>query len=271
MTKLNLNKKNKDLLRRNLKLVTMSVFLTTATLGCLEEEASDIPVSDNIIDTNVEAGKIEPIVSTIKVPGEKFNIEAEYTCIELGDKYWRITSDKKIQMKVCTKDLPEDTKVWIDNVHIDTTTVATKKEMDGITQDSMDDHIHNSNMMGFPISNDINYYGINCIEGQNESFIHGTCLGINGINHTELNEKRYLESDYLSRGVYANHMSIIYGLLIQGPNDLEPRGVDVHDDVYITICDTIEFKKEDKGSFYRRYNLDGSFEDFIEKPKIKEK
>lgn len=39
--------------------------------------------------------------------------------------------------------------------------------MNGILQDTMDDRIHNSLMLGFPISDDVCHIGINQIEGQN--------------------------------------------------------------------------------------------------------
>ena len=259
---------NKNLVKRGIYFSGLTLMCLNVT-GCLYEEQADIVETESIIDTNNEDGMVEPIINQVEVPGENFKLEVEYNCLGLEDSKWRITSDKKIQMRVCTNGLPADTKVWIDNIHIDTTIVATKKEMDGIIQDSMDDRIHNSLMIGFPISDTANYYGINIIEGQNDSFIHGSYMGMNGISSGSVDEHRYLESDYLERGVYANHMAVVYGILVQGPNDLEPRGIDVYDDVYIKVCDTIDFKDEYENIKNIKYNLDGSSEEVTAKQKVK--
>ena len=98
--------------------------------------------------------------------------------------------------------------------------------MNGITQDSMDDRIHNSLMYGFPISDTVSFYAVNEIEGQNDTFIHGSSLGFSGYSSGYVDEERYVETDYLEGGVYANKISSAYGLLIQN-GDNEPYGVDV--------------------------------------------
>jgi len=59
--------------------------------------------------------------------------------------------------------LPEGYKVWIDNVHIDTFVEATNPYFNGILQDTMDDRVHTSLIMGFPIDNDTYYSSSNLI------------------------------------------------------------------------------------------------------------
>ncbi len=51
-------------------------------------------------------------------------------------------------------------------------------------------------------------------EGQNTTFIDSFMFGYNGITSVSLPEKRFLESDYLKSGVYANKISSIIDLVI---------------------------------------------------------
>lgn len=173
-------------------------------------------------------------------------------------------------LTINTVGLPENTKVWIDNIHMDTSIVGTQKKMDGITQDTMDDRIHNSKMIGFPISNEIKLYTTNSIEGQDKDFIQGTFFGLSGYSSTgEFKQERYEESDYLEKGVYANKISSIFGLLVQGPNEKEPHGVDISDDINIRVYDTVSVQKGDNIE-YRKYNDDGSYE-VVKKEEAKQK
>lgn len=190
---------------------------------------------DTIDGSNV-AEAFKPQV--LDVPGENFKLVIEYSLDEKTAAEWRITSDKKIYTKVYTQGLTEDTKVYIDNVHTDTTIVSSYASMNGITQDTMDNRIHNSLMLGFPISNTTPFYAVNSIEGQNDTFISGTTLGINGYTSGTVIEKRYTEDVYLKYGVYGNKIASVYGLLIQ-KGDEEPYGVDVSSDVVVLASNTI--------------------------------
>ena len=109
--------------------------------------------------------------------------------------------------------------------------------MNGITQDSIDDEIHNSLMYGFPISDTTKYRAINIIEGQTISFISSPAYG-SDTTEKSISEERYTEDDYLKRGVYANKISSLYGLLIQKDNE-EPYGVDVSSEVIVLVTNTI--------------------------------
>lgn len=214
----------------------------------------------DIIDSNDENELETGITKQLEIPNESFKLEAHYECVGLKDKKWRITDDKKMLLSINTAGLPEGTKVWIDNIHIDTSIVATVPQFNGVMQDTMDDRIHNSTMMGFPISDTTKFLSINQIEGQSDTFIQGTVYAYQGTGGGSVEQQRFLESNYLEKGVYANHIGIVYGLLIQGKDDLEPRGIDVYDDIYIRVYDTIEF--EDNGKItYSVYDTDGNYEE----------
>lgn len=234
MKNLKINKtKIKALALSGLILVSSSAFI-----GCGREVYTDETEIYDYINPNSEEIVIEPQI--LDVPGETFKLVIEYSVDADARKKWRITDNKKLYTKVYTQGLPEGKKVYIDNVHTDTSIVSTKEQMNGITQDSMDDRIHNSLMYGFPISDTVSFYGVNEIEGQNSTFITGSFYGFSGYSSVTIDEERYKESDYLKAGVYANKISSSYGLLIQD-GDLE-----LSSDILVLVSNTIE-KKYDNG------------------------
>ncbi len=238
------------------KVLGLSIALTTASMTCgcgdkvVIEDQTEIY---DYIDSNDGDIRIKPQV--LEVPGEDFNLVVEYSLDEDTSKKWKITANKEIFTKTYTKGLPDDTKVWIDNIHTDISIVSSYECMDGITQDSLDDRIHNSLMYGFPISDNVCHYANSKIQGQNKDFIEGSYWGFEGYGSGEIKQKRYEESDYLSKGVYANLITSSYGLLIQ-KGDNEPYGVDVPSNILILINNEIT-KTDDSGEkttyIYDRY------------------
>lgn len=267
--KIKVNQKNiAKTMKKGFKAVAMATVLTLMLSGC-DEELSNNPEEMDIIDTNSEDDILNGYTKEVEVPGENFKLQVKYNCVGLEDRKWTITSDKKLMLTINTIGLSEDTKVWVDNIHMDTSIIASKNYMNGITQDSMDDRVHSSKVIGFPISDTTSLISVNGIEGQNDTFIQGTVYGINGNSSGSVSEHRFLETDYLERGVFANKVSSIYGLFIQGPNDKEPRGVDAWDDIYIRVYDTVRMQT-DEGIKYRKYDENGQYEETSEE-QVKQK
>ncbi len=230
---------------------------------------TDIESQYDVIDSQGEDVKILPQV--LDVPGEDFKLVVEYSLDENSARKWTITDNKKLYTKVYTQGLPKDVKVYIDNVHTDTSIVASDDYMDGILQDSMDDRIHNSLMLGFPISDDVCYYAVNEIEGQNDSFISGSYYGFYGHSSGHVEERRYVEEDYLKCGVYANEISSAYGLLIQ-VGDEEPYGVDVSSDIVVLANNTVVKNYESGRKEIKTYDRNGYYKvETIEPEKTKSK
>lgn len=242
------NKENLEKLKKKGKyvLVAAAVVGTISLTGCSATELStNNNVSYDTIDTTDTEALEEGITQVLDVPGEDFKLVVQYKCELQEDERWTVTSDKQLNMEVRTDSLPSDTKVYIDNIHTDTTICSYYPQIDGITQDTMDDRIHNSQMLGFPIGNDTYYYGVDAIEGSNDSFVQSTTYAYTSYyGKSEYKLKRYTESDYLELGVYANKFQFVYDLLIQGPNDETPRCVSVNTDFIVNITSTLEDEKE---------------------------
>lgn len=260
-------KVNRRLLK-SLACLGCCVVMSTGLSGCTEKVVmDDAEAIYDVIDSNGE--NIEIIPQEIDVPGESFKLVVEYSLDDNASKKWRITDNKKITTKVYTKGLPEDVKVYIDNVHTDTTIVSTKEAMNGILQDTMDDRIHNSLMYGFPISDTTCLISVNEIEGQNDTFISGSIYGFQGYYSGSVSEKRFTESAYLECGVYANKISSAYGLLIQ-KGDNEPYGIDVSSDIVILACNTITKVDSLGNETIYTYDRNGDYET-TSKQKVKVK
>ena len=259
---------------KNPKRLTALLLTGTLSIGTLASCGYSSVVEDqteiyDVIDSNnLDEIVIEPQV--LDVPGEDFKLVVEYSLDEDTRKKWRITDNKSIYTKVYTIGLDENTKVYIDNIHTDTSIVSSKEAMNGIPQDSMDDHIHNSLMYGFPISDNISYYAKTIIDGQNDTFIKGSSYGFNGYSSGTIVERRHSEQEYLAAGVYANKISSAYGLLIQ-KGEAEPYGVDVSSDIIVIVCNQIVEKDKDGNIIIYTYERNGSYTTESQDVKVKTK
>lgn len=242
----------------------LTIVLTTMSLtGCGE----DVYVPDAEEKYDILDLEDRYLKQTLTVPEEDFKLVIEYVPGEEVEK-WTVTDNKELYTKVYTEGLPADTKVWIDNVHTDISLIATRGTMNGITQDSMDDRIHNSLMYGFPISDTTTFFGDTKIEGENSTFITGSSYGFNGYNSGSITERRHSEKEYLEAGVYANKISSAYGLLIQ-KGDNEPYGKDVSADIAVLIDNEVTMIDDDGEKTTYIFERDGSCEEV--KPKTKTK
>lgn len=223
---------------KRLAFLSLSMMLATTTLSGCGHELAPEEEYDMVQQGNNEDGFGAGLTQKLEVPGETFQLVTEYSCDPTSEREWRVTSDKFLYLKVYTEGLPADTQVYIDNIHIDTSIKSKYAAFDGIIQDSMDDHVHSSQMIGFPIGDDTDYFGVMAIEGMNETFIQGTIYGYNGYYNGSIEEKRFTESDYVTYGVWANKFQIVYDLLVKGPNDYDFRNISVSTDFVVPITTT---------------------------------
>jgi hypothetical protein len=243
--------------------VLMTVAVVGTLSGCIERElATNTNVSYDVIDTMDTEALKNGLQQIIEVPGENFKLVVDYKCELQEGERWIVTSDKKINMEVRTDGVDDTTtKVYIDNIHTDTTICSRFPTVDGITQDSMDDRIHNSLMLGFPIADDVSYVGINEIEGQNQTFISGAYMGFNGYSSGSVTERRYKESEYLDKGVYANKITSIIDLIIVKGD--QKRTVSVPSEVQVSVWPFIQVINEEGNLVYRYYTYDDKEGDMV--------
>jgi hypothetical protein len=256
MTSILNNGKGKSLLQKAGCLVVCGALVFSLT-GCMSKEVStNSDINYDIIDTTSTEALENGITQVIEVPGQSFKLVVNYQCELQEDERWTVTSDKQMNMEIRTDGLPAGMQVYIDNVHTDTTICSYYPTVDGVTQDTMDDRIHNAQMLGFPIADDNAYLGINQIEGQNETFIKGFVHGYNGYSAGTVEEKRFLESDYLEKAVYANKITSIIDLLVVKGDEI--TCVSVPSEVQVSVWPFIEIQKSGGAKYYRYYYLNDS-------------
>ena len=247
-------KNKRDLLRIKLYALALSSVLSTSLVGCSanKESATNEEVDHLTLDQTKMNDIENGVMQVLQVPNNDFSLVINYKFDLLENEKWTVCDDKNIIMEVCTKNLKKGMKVYIDNVHTDTSIMAYENYLNGILQDTMDDRIHNSLMLGFPISNDVSYVGSNHIEGQNDTFIEGYTYGIGGyMSSGEIYERRRLESDYLSQGVYANKISSVIDLIIIDENDVTSC-VSVSSSLVVPIWPFVKFANNDQ-EYYKYY------------------
>ncbi len=225
--------------------------------GCTSQELSH-HVTYDTIDTNDSS--IEHVVQELDVPGENFKLYVNYNCRLENGRKWTITDNKLLEMEIYTSPLEEGTEVYIDNIHSDTSIICYTKKNDGVLQDTMDDRIHNSIAVGFPISDKITYYGINEIEGQNDTFIRGYGYTYHGTGSTTVEERRRLESEYLADGVYGNKIDSVIDLLIhkKGMEDGVYRAVSIPSTLAVRCCNYVQILESDGSITYQVYYVDNN-------------
>lgn len=234
-------------------MVGASLILT----GCEAREIStNSDTHYDVIDTTNNEALENGLVQVKEVPGEVFKLVIEYKCALEDNERWTVTSDKELTMEIRTDGCPEGLQVYIDNIHTDTTICSHYPTVDGITQDTMDDRVHNSLMMGFPIADDNAYTGTNKIEGQNDTFIQGFIHGYRGYQSGTVEEKRFLESDYLNMGVNANKIGSVIDLIIVDGDRVTCTSVD--SEVQVSVWPYIKRQNSDGSIEYRHYYLDES-------------
>lgn len=252
-----LNEKNKNKLKKaGCAIVTGALILSLT--GCdftvSREVSTNANTNYDVIDTMSEESLEKGITQVLDVPGQDFKLVVFYKCeLENGER-WTITSNKELYMEIRTDGLPDNIHVYIDNIHTDTSICSHFPTVDGITQDTMDDRIHNSQMIGIPIADDNFYSGSNEIEGQNLTFISGSMYGFNGYQHGSFSEKRFVESDYLDHAVTANKISSVIDLIIVDGD--KTSCVSVTSKVKVSVWPYIPMQKSDGTSYYEYYYFD---------------
>ena len=242
------------LVKRGSLLLATGFVLSTMS-GCSREIATNSSVKYDVIDTMDEELATSGIQQVLDVPGQDFDLVVDYHCILDENAKWTVTSDKEMYMNIHTEGLDDNKKVYIDNVHTDTTIRSIYPSVDGIKQDTMDDRIHNSLMLGIPISDDNSYSSINCIEGQNQTFMEGSFYGFSGYTSGTIRQQRYVESDYLAAGVYANKISSAIDLIVVNEDGTETY-TSVPSTIGVSVWPYVERRDSSGNSIFRYYYYD---------------
>jgi len=141
----------------------LSLLLVFALIGCtvqeevVKNEMETAPQSSGFVMESIYADGATSATQTLDIDGEDFGLVCTYNTAAYPLKDWRVTDNKTLSMTVNTINLPDGYKVHIEHVHADIVLKSTTPQIDGITQDSMDDHDHRIPSAGFPINDTMKY------------------------------------------------------------------------------------------------------------------
>lgn len=228
--------------------IIAAVFLTFVVSlydGCSYE--TEVVEKDRLTDALSvgENAEIPSLRQELEVVDEDFSLFCVYDTGKYDLEKWHVTDSKAVTMKVTTKNLPEGYQVYIDHVHADISLKSTSAQINGITQDSMDDTFHGYSQDGFYIDDETEYYKIFCIKGYTDQFytLWGSAIDSSGTQFSSY--KRLTEGNIINSGTYAEKLTVVYDLSIRMPGSENVYTKSVISEMLIPISQKVKKVKKD--------------------------
>jgi hypothetical protein PPSC2_p0464 len=167
---------------------------------------------------------------------EGFEFITTYNTGDYNLSRWRITDSKVINMSAEVANIPEGATVLIEHVHIDMSLKATNPQLDGLSQDNMDDSYHGTSQDGFFISDKYPYQNKFAIEGFSKDLIDGWMFVCGDYGSGSISQERLTEKNLVQYGnVYANKMQVVYDILVKYADEDFYHVVSVLDEFLIPV------------------------------------
>ena len=218
-------------MKRKLFAVLLSVVAISCLAGCTYKET--------VVKEDTETPKMDvknpSLHRDLSIIDEDFILSVDYDTNGYDLENWHVTDSKTIGMKVKTSNLPEGYEVYIDHVHADISLKSTSEQINGISQDSMDDTFHGQSQDGFYIDNDVEYYNVFSIDGYTDQFyqIWGRAFGDYGSISSSY--ERLTEENIINVGTYAEQLSVVYDISIKTPDSDKLYTKSVSDRILIPV------------------------------------
>ena len=216
-------------MKRYLALILVVVLAFSLT-GCMNVET--VPEEKNLEVLNTLKGST--LEKTHEIEGLEF-----ITTYNTGDydlSIWRITDSKVINMTAEVINVPEGATVLIEHVHIDMSLKSTDPQLDGLSQDNMDDSYHGISQDGFFISDKYQYQNKFAVEGFSKDLIDGWTFVCGSYGSGSITEERLTEKNLVKYGnVYANKMQVVYDVLVKYADEDFYHVVSVLDEFLIPV------------------------------------
>ena len=216
-------------MKRYLALILVVVLAFSLT-GCMNVET--VPEEKNLEVLNTLKGST--LEKTHEIEGLEF-----ITTYNTGDydlSRWRITDSKVINMTAEVINVPEGATVLIEHVHIDMSLKSTDPQLDGLSQDNMDDSYHGISQDGFFISDKYQYQNKLAVEGFSKDLIDGWMFVCGDYGSGSISQERLTEKNLVQYGnVYANKMQVVYDILVKYADEDFYHVVSVLDEFLIPV------------------------------------
>ncbi|CDE15124.1 putative uncharacterized protein [Clostridium sp. CAG:470] len=211
--------------------LSLAIALTLSLAGCGEET---VVKEENLEELNPLRGNT--LEKTHELEGFQFITTYDTGSYDLSR--WRITDSKVVNMTAKVSGAPEGATVLIEHVHIDMSLKSTSAQLDGLSQDNMDDSYHGTSQDGFFISEKYPYQNQFAIEGYSKDLIDGWTFVCGEYGTGSVSQKRLTENSLVQDGnVYANKMQVVYDILIKYADEEYYHVVSVLDEFLIPVTD----------------------------------
>lgn len=216
-------------MKRYLALILVVVLAFSLT-GCMNVET--VPEEKNLEVLNTLKGST--LEKTHEIEGLEFI--TTYNTGNYDLSRWRITDSKVINMTAEVINVPEGATVLIEHVHIDMSLKSTDPQLDGLSQDNMDDSYHGISQDGFFISDKYQYQNKFAVEGFSKDLIDGWTFVCGSYGSGSITEERLTEKNLVKYGnVYANKMQVVYDVLVKYADEDFYHVVSVLDEFLIPV------------------------------------
>lgn len=224
-------------MKRYFALVLM-VVLAFCLTGCMDEET--VPEEKNLEVLNVLKGST--LEKTHEI--EKLKFITTYNTGDYDLSRWRITDSKVINMTAKVTNVPKGATVLIEHVHVDMSLKSTNPQLDGLSQDYMDDSYHGTSQDGFFISDKYQYQNKFAVEGFSKDLIDGWMFACGSYGSGHITQERLTEKNLVKYGkVYANKMQVVYDVLVKYADEDLYHVVSILDEFLIPV--EYEVEKEE--------------------------
>ncbi len=217
-------------MKKRILAATIVALIAFNLTGCSEEET--VPEENNLEVLNSLKG------STLEKEHEIEGFEF-VTTYDTGDydlNRWRITDSKVINMTAQVRNVPSDATVLIEHVHIDMSLKSTSPQLDGLSQDNMDDSYHGTSQDGFLVSDKYRYQNMFTVEGFSKDLIDGWTFVCGSYGSGSITQERLTEKNLVLYGkVYANKMQVVYDVLVKYAGEDFYHVVSVLDEFLIPV------------------------------------
>lgn len=217
--------------------------LTAAALGAGALTAAGCGQEDNAVSPHDKTREClksgingQELVHVLPVPGENFSIKATYST-DYDTASWKITDTKTLDIKEELVPAPDAKapEVLVEHLHVDASVKAKKSGVNGLQQDSMDDHLHTGTQAGFLITPDYPYTEKFVIQGYSENLTSGWGFMVGGYGSLDIEEKRLTEGNLRDQGAIGTEIQMVTDLLMKNDKDAAYHKTVIGDDFIVPL------------------------------------
>lgn len=204
-------------MKKNIIYSYLSVIALGVLSGCSLFEQEVIPQ-----DTTTPYLVIDKLSGNIVSFEHKVGANLLVSSYDSGDiqlENWRITDSKTININLSVKEQEKGTEMLVEHVHADMSIKSQDPQLNGLTQDSMDNAYHGTSQDGFLIDKKYGYKNTFAIEGFSKDLIEGWGFYAGSYGSSGITTKRLTEESLFRNMTYGSQLTVVYNLLVKNSGE----------------------------------------------------